>query len=380
MSDAAGVTTTTEASLSWAQALGWRLDRQFLGPVGSGSVVEVVRRLGAVLAMNRQSAELAIRTRRTTSEPDELTTAFEAGEVIVSFAFRGSTHYLAADDGGTYLALRAAGRQWELKSWVAHYRLTPQGWPDFRAAVREALTDGPLTVVELGQALARDRAYRHLEPVFDDGAGTLIKPLSWQGDLSIAPSREGTLTLQRLDTNPRWGGIPALDDAGPCAVLAYFAAYGPATIEHLHYWLGEGLSAGRKRIEGWFAGLSDQLVAVDVDGTPAYVAREHVDSLLAATTSDEVRLLPGHDQWVMGPGTKDTHVIPAAVREVVTRKANLVVHGGVVCGTWTRKADDLAITWLDPRQAPVAAIEAEAQRLGQIVARDLRVSVTKNDC
>ncbi len=187
-----------------------------------------------------------------------------------------------------------------------------------------------MTVVELGEALARHRAYRHLKPVFDEGAGTLIKPLTWQGDLSFGPPRDGRHTFQRLDSNPRWRGIPDLDDAGPRAVTAYLRTYGPATLDHLHYWLGDGLSAGRKRLEAWFAGLGDRLVAVDVEGTAAYVVREDVDALEAARPSDAVRFLPGHDQWVMGPGTKDAHVTPPTRRDLMTRKANPVVVGGVV--------------------------------------------------
>ena len=205
--------------------------------------------------------------------------ALADGEVVKAFAFRGSMHYLSPEEGGIYLALRSAGRQWELPSWVEHYRLTPSDWPDFRAAVRAALSDGPLTVVELGRALTRHRAYRHLKPVFDEGAGTLIKPLTWQGDMSLGPPRDGQHTFQRLDSNPRWRGIPDLDDAGPRAITAYFRTYGPATLDHLHYWLGDGLSAGRRRLEAWFSELGDRLVAVDVEGTAAYVVREDVDAL-----------------------------------------------------------------------------------------------------
>ncbi len=148
--------------------------------------------------------------------------ALAGGEVIKAFAFRGSLHYLSPEEGGIYLALRSAGRQWELASWVEHYGLSPSDWPDFRAAVRAALSDGPLTVVELGRALTRHRAYRHLRPVFDEGAGTLIKPLTWQGDMSFGPPQDGGHTFQRLDSNPRWRGIPDLDDAGPQAITAYF--------------------------------------------------------------------------------------------------------------------------------------------------------------
>jgi hypothetical protein len=367
---------STGASITWAQALAWRMERQLLDPVGSESVAGVVRRLGAVLSMDESLAELAVRTRRAKSRPGELAAALADGEVIKAFAFRGSMHYLSPEEGGIYLALRSAGRQWELPSWVKHYRLSPSDWPDFRAAVRAALSDGPLTLVELGRALTTERAYRHLKPVFDEGAGTLIKPLTWQGDMSFGPPRDGLHTFQRLDSNSRWRGIPDLDDAGPRAITAYFRTYGPATLDHLHYWLGDGLSAGRRRLEAWFSELGDRLVAVDVEGTAAYVAREDVDALIASLPSEAVRFLPGHDQWVIGPGTKDVHVTPSSRRDLMTRKANPVIVGGVMCGTWARKGDELTVTWLDERRRPDEAIERESGRVADLLGRVLHLNLT----
>ncbi len=374
--DAARMGTDAEVSITWAQALAWRMGRHLLDPVGSESVADVVRRLGAVLSMDESLAELAVRTRRTASRPGELAEALADGEVVKAFAFRGSMHYLSPEDGGVYLAVRAAGRQWELPSWVEYYQLGPADWPAFRAAVRDALKDGPLTIPELGEALTRRRAYRHLKPVFDEGAGTLIKPLTWQGDMGFGPRRGGQHTFQRLDDNPRWKGIPDLDDAGPRAITMYLRTYGPATLDHIHYWLGSGLSAGRKRLDRWLSKLGDRLVAVDVDGTTAYVVAEDVDSLTAARPSDRVRFLPGHDQWVMGPGTKDTHVSPSTQREAVTRKANLVTVGGVVRGTWTTKGDQLTVSRLDgKRPPPRRAIEEETGRLADILATDLKLTL-----
>jgi hypothetical protein len=152
--------------------------------------------------------------------------------------------------------------------------------------------------------------------------------------------------------------------------------YGPATLDHLHYWLGEGLSAGRKRLNGWISGLGDRLVAVDFEGTVAYVVRDDVESLVASRPSQAVRFLPGHDQWVIGPGTKDVHVTPPSRRDLVTRKANPLIAGGVVCGTWARKGDDLTVSWLDERQRPDKAIVQEAARLAAILGRDLHLRLT----
>lgn len=361
----------TAASVTPEQALAWRLDRHLLDPVGSGTVADVVRRLGAALAMDAGLAELAVGTRRTSPRPGDLAAARADGTVITVFAFRGSTHHVSPVDGGVYLALRAAGRQWERRSWVEHYRLRPEDWPDFRAAVREALAAGPLTVAELGEAVTSHAAYAHLRPVFDDGAGTLVKPLTWQGDMCLGPSRDGRATFQRLDTNPHWAGIPEVEDAGPWAVLAYLRTYGPATRDHLDHWLGRGLSAGKARLDRWWTGLADRLVAVDVGGRTAYVVDEDLDDLLAAEPlgpTDVVRLLPGHDQWVMAPGTKDELVVPPGTRDLVTRKANLVLAGGVVRGTWTARGGEVEVTWLDDSPRPDAAIAEEAERLAPLLS------------
>ena len=367
------MSTSLEATVTWGQALSWRLERHLLDPVGSESVAAVVRRLGAVLSMDESLAELAVGARRTTSRAGDLAAALADGEVIKAFAFRGSMHYLSPEEGGIYLALRSAGRQWERASWVEYYGLTPAAWPDFRAAVRAALSDGPLTVVELGEAVAGHRAYRHLKPVFDEGAATLIKPLTWQGDMSLGPPRDGQHTFQRLDTNPRWRGIPDLDDAGPRAVTAYLRTYGPATRDHLHYWLVDGLSAGRRRVENWFSELGDELVAVNVEGTEAYVVREDLEALLAARASEAVRFLPGHDQWVIGPGTKDTQVTPPSRRDLMTRKANPVIVGGVVRGTWARRGAELTVTWLDEQGPPEAELEGQVGVLADLLGRNLRL-------
>ena len=81
-------------SISWAQALSWRMKRQLLEPVGAERVEAVVQRLGVVPSMDEGLAELAVRVRRTTSQPGELAQALVDGRVIKAFAFRGAMHYL----------------------------------------------------------------------------------------------------------------------------------------------------------------------------------------------------------------------------------------------------------------------------------------------
>ena len=362
--------------LSWPQALAWRMRQQFLDPVGSGSVEDVVRCLGAIPAQSDVASELGVGLRRERSQPGDVGRALAEGRIIRTFAFRGATQFMAPEDAGIYLALRAAGRQWELPSWQSYYSLTPSDWPFLREAVRDALAAGPLTRDELGRAITAHPRFRHLGFVFEGDAWTLLKPLAWQGDMSFGPLRDGRATFQRLDANPRWAGIPDLDEAGRRAVEHYFRAYGPATPDRLQYWLGAGLSAGRKRIEGWFAGLGDRLAAVDLVGDPAHIMRDDLADLASTSPTSAVRLLPGFDQWLFGPGTADPNIVPPSKRALVSRGANVVLVGGVVSGTWSVARDRVAVDWFAGRPRDADAIADEVARLAAILGRPLEPAVS----
>jgi hypothetical protein len=295
------------------------------------------------------------------------------GRIIKTYAFRGATHLLTPEDGGAYLALRAASRMWELPSWQCFYGLTPSDWPLLREAVREALADGPMTRDELGAAVTARPKFRHLGSAFNDGADTLLKPLAWQGVMSFGPPRDGRATFQRLDRNPRWTGLPDVNEAGMRAVEAYFRTYGPATPDHLRYWLGEGLGVRRKRIQSWITSLGDRLAAVDIDGDSAYVLREDLEELAATPATTAVRLLPGYDQWVLGPGTADANVVPPARRTLVSRGASIVVVGGVVSGTWSLTDDQIVAGWFaEAGPPPREALAEQVERLATILDRPLR--------
>jgi len=363
-------------SVAWSGALAWRLRQQLLEPVGTESVAGVVRRLGAVPAQLDAAAELAVRVRRVRSRSGEVARALADGRIIKTFAFRGATHLMTPEDGGTYLALRASSRMWELPSWQRFYGLAPADWPRLRATVCEALAGGPRTRDELGAAVTARPEFRHLAFAFADGAGTLLKPLAWLGDMSFGPPRDGRATFQRLDGNPRWAGLPDVDEAGMRAVEAYLRGYGPATPDHLRYWLGEGLGAGRKRIRSWIADLGDRLAAVDIEGESAYVLREDAADLAKTHPATAVRLLPGHDQWVLGPGTADRHVVPPGRRGPVSRGANIVIAGGVVSGTWSLSDDRVVVAWFAELGTPPRdALAEEVARLATILDRPMQASV-----
>ena len=355
----------TTPRVTRSQALAWRLRRQHLLG-GAADPTEVVRTLAAVSVFG-SDPDLAVRRRLASpGEPGEVQRALVEGRLVRTFSFRGSVQVMAPETAGRYLALRSAGRQWELRSWVEHYRLTAEDWPEVRALVREVVADGPVPPLAVADALAGSPRFAHLATEFAEPNITLLKPLCWQGDVVLGPDLAGPLLLQSPEVAPSWAGIPALEEAGPRAVLDYVDAYGPTTPERLGYWLGEGLSAGRRRLEQWWAEVQDSLVEVDVDGERRWHLAAHTEALVATRPDPTVVLLPGKDAWVMGPGTKDAWVVPSSQRATMTRGANPVVVDGSVAGTWRADGDVLAVT-----SPPADGLAAEAARLGTLLGLDL---------
>jgi hypothetical protein len=163
-------------------------------------------------------------------------------------------------------------------------------------------------------------------------------------------------------------------------IRAYLAAYGPATTDNLRNWLARGRVSIR-RLRAWVAALGDRLTEVEVDGEPAWIRTEDIDELAAARPSTAVRLLPGFDAYVLGPGTDDPQVIAPARRAAVSRPAGwispVVVAGGVVAGTWELNRDTARITWFrEAGKAPRLGLEAEVSRLGAILDQGLHGEIT----
>jgi hypothetical protein len=369
------------ATITWPQALAWRLERQLLEPVGDASVPEVVRRLCGVQAQVASSAELAIRVRQRRSKPGDVAAALRHGDLVKTWAMRGSLHYLTPEDGGAYLALMAAGRSWERPSWTKAFGATPAVIERLRDTAARALDGRTLTREELTAAIVADRRLKGLADELRSGWSTLLKPLAWQGVLCHGPSQGPRVTFRHpKDASARWPGLPDVDTAARQAVTAYLATYGPATRDRFSAWLSGGWF-GQRVLSGWFEALGDELAEVEVDGERAHLLAKDVDAVASMSASSSVRLLPGFDQYVLGPGTADGHVTPKSRRALVSKQsgwiAPVVVAHGVVSGTWALEADTVQVAWFgEAGRVPRKALGQEVERLGTILGRDLSVAVT----
>jgi hypothetical protein len=365
------------ARISWRQALAWRLGRQLLEPVGDLPAVEVVRRLCGVQAQVASSAETAIRVRQRTPDRGEVAAALGDGALIKTWAMRGTLHLLPADEAGAYLSLLADSRSWETPAWERYFGVSAAQMQALRPVVRDALDGRTLTRDELIAEVTRRKGFEHLGDALQSGWGTLLKPLAWHGDICFGPRQGQRVTFARPEQlSGSWNEVPPADEAAPAVIRAYLGAYGPASAEHVSNWVSRG-AVRKRRLRSWFASLGDEVVQLDVEGEPMYCRAQDADDIAGAKPTRAVRLLPGFDQWVLGPGTDDTHVIPAGHRAAVSRQAGwiapLVVVGGVVAGTWRlERADGVEIEWFSEGGRPSArALGAELARLSNAIGRRL---------
>lgn len=373
------MTRSVTARITWRQALAWRMRRQLLDPVGDVAVAGVVRRLCGVQAQVASSAELAVRLRRRTSRAGEVARALSEGRLIKTWAMRGTLHLLTPEDGGAFLSLVAAGRVWQRPSWERYFGMTAKHWDALREAVREALDGTVLTREELVAKVVARRDLAHVGEALRSGWGTLLKPVAWQGDLCFGPSRGNRVTFMRpAAASARWAGVPDPEEAAPRAIAAYLAAYGPATAREFRNWISRGRVSARQ-MRAWFDGLGDRIAEIEVDGERAYVLAKDLDEIVATRPTPSVRLLPGLDQYVLGPGTDDGHVIAPRRRTAVSRQsgwiAPIVVRGGVVAGTWDLDGGAVRVDWFtEAGRPPVSALKAEVARLATILDRELRLA------
>jgi hypothetical protein len=321
--------------LNWRGVLAWRMRRQFLHRPRATSVPAVVRRLAGVQAQVASAAEQAVAARQPKPRAGAVAAALAGNDLVRTWAMRGTLHVLHPDDAPAFLSLLAQTKVWEKGSWQRTF-VDARQLAAITEAARAALAGKVLTREQLAAAIVAHTRDESIAEHLTSGWGAVLKPLAWQGYLVNGPSEGNRVTF----TQPDWPGLPEPEEAAGIAIPAYLGAYGPASADTFDQWLSRGASK-RAALKGWFAALVEAgaIVAVEVEGEPAYARAEDVDGLATAKPFDEVRLLPAFDQFVLGPGTGDVHIIDAHRRAAISKAAGwispVVVCRGRVAGTWS---------------------------------------------
>jgi Winged helix DNA-binding domain len=358
--------------------------RQALEPLaaaGAGAT-DIVRWLCGVQAQVPSAAALAVAVRREAAAEAGVDEALRDRRLMRTWAMRGTLHLLPSDEAGAYLSLMGATRLWEKGSWQKAF-ISVDDMQALTEAIAAVLDGQTLTREELVAAVTAHlgRSHQALEEQLRSGWAAVLKPVAWQGLLCQAtPSDDAPNRVRFARPDqwlPGWAGVPDPDDAARVVVPAYLRAHGPATMQTLDAWLTRNNSR-KAALRGWFAAVEDDLATVEIEGheggkDDAYLMADDVDDLAATEPSETVRLLPGFDQYVLGPGTSAAAVVPPAHRPDVSRAAGwispVVVAGGRVVGVWEPVDGAVKVQLFDDAPAPpAAALDAEIERVEAILA------------
>ena len=338
----------------------------------------MVRDVGGIQAQMESAAKASLWARVMGLTREDVDRAlWEDRSLVKLWVMRGTVHLISSDDLGIYLlGLRKEGLFRE-RQWMRRYGLRED---DFRAmprAAEEALSSGPLTRRQLGEAVVEQLGERARKWV-EHGYGGVIRLASIEGKVCFGPNQGQEITFVLLDD---WLGPRSMgpsEQAETDLLRRYLHAYGPATPRDFAAWAGMRMGIVREIWER----AKDDLQTVMVDGKEAHLLATELDQIPAeGHAGTSVRLLPYFDVYLLGHKEKG-HLVDPAYYKRVYRKAGwisqaILVNGRVI-GVWTQKATGKRLTvTLEPfepldREVRQAVVE-EAANLGRFLDREAEV-------
>ena len=154
----------------------------------------------------------------------------------------------------------------------------------------------------------------------------LLRRASMEGIICFGPTVNGKATHVLLDS---WldDDLSQVADPGAELVRRYLSAYGSVTPEDYGTWSGLPVAEVRRG----FASIEDELLKVEVDGTPMWMPRTRA-RLLDEVTADErpaIKMLGAFDPYLLGYRTRDLGVGPELLKRVhPARRCHQTDHSG----------------------------------------------------
>lgn len=331
---------------TWRHVLALRLARQHLiGRAAPADLVDVVGEMVGLHAQVMSSAELQAAVRIDGLRAADVREALWGRRSLVkTWAFRQTLHLLTADDLAEFVIAARSLERWHTPGWLRYFNLTEEGVAEVLDAIGDALSDRPMTRVEVVDAVVERVRRPHLRDDMLTGWGTFLAPAAQRGRLVFGPSDgrnvafvDPTDWLGRLIG--RHGGA-ATEEAAADAALGrlierYLAVFPGASREMIARWWGGGRMAGITRA---LAVLGKRVVAIDVEGMRGLVRAVDVDAITAASPAHEARLLPGFDPFTNELPRHVDSVLDDTHHDKVHRTAGwvtpIVLIDGRVAGTW----------------------------------------------
>lgn len=369
-------------SLSWRQALAWRMERHHLvRRAPRNELLAVAARTCGLHAQVMSSAELTLWARVDGLEGDDVRRALWEDRTLVKlWAMRGTLHLLPASELGLWLGGLGTFEHYLKPSWLRNFGITPEELEQLVQAIGAAL-DGELrTRAELGAEVERVTRTPGMSDRVQGSWGPFLKPASYRGLLCFGPGEGQRVRFTRPGS---WvpGGVEHMD--GDQALLditrRYLGAFAPAAREDLARWWAVSPAKARGMLEA----LGDEAVELDVGGDRRWMLAEHAAEAARARPKNVARLLPGFDQWVIGASRTAPALLDPEHKARVYRPQGwispVLLVNGRIDGVWRheRKGKRLQVEIQPfgklPKWARTQA-EREARRLAGFVGGTLDVS------
>ncbi|MEO3887305.1 winged helix DNA-binding domain-containing protein [Nonomuraea sp. B5E05] len=361
--------------LSPQQVLGLRMSSLLLraSPGGAGratGVAEVVSWLGAMQAQDLASGLWSFGVRLPGCTAADVTAALERREALRTWPMRGTIHFVPSRDARWMVELMGV----RVLSGAARRReylgLSEETAVQAMEVLGAALTGGG--------RLSRSECLAVLAGKGIDTSGQRGYHLLWyasqRGLLCIAPNIGNEQSFVLLDEWVPDPHRPERDEALGTIALRYFRGRGPTTRQDFAGWAGLTAADAKRGI----AVAGDALARVTVDGVETYVDAALLDTAPSPAGDDEVLVLPGFDEYLLG--YKDRSLMVADEHKAAIIPGNngifqsTVVRAGRVVAIWkrtlTKSRVRIAVQPLSPlRGSDRAEVERAFERYAQFVER-----------
>jgi hypothetical protein len=328
-------------STTWARVLTLRLRRQhLLERTAPDRFVDVVGEMIGLHAQVMSSAELQAAARVDGLHASDVRDAlWERRSIVKTWAFRQTLHLLTPDDLAEFVVAARSLERWHAPSWLRYFKMTEGQVAEVIDAIGAALSDRPMTRVEVVDAVVARVRRPHLRDSMLTGWGTFLGPAAQRGQLTFGPSDGRNVAFVRPSAwlgrpiDPRRDDPEAANVALGRMLGRYLAVFPGASREMASRWWG-----GRVTVSHALPHVPEPIAEVDVDGIRGLVREADLAELAAIEPDHPARLLPGFDPF--------TNELPRHVEAVlgddhhdrVHRTAGwvtpIVVVDGCVGGTW----------------------------------------------
>ena len=299
-------------------------------------VADVVTWFGAMQSQDLASGLWSLGARLPGRTQADIEAMLEDRQALRTWPMRGTVHLVPPRDARWMLDLMGARAL--------------QGAAGRRTYLGLSDTDANRAVDVLGSTLAgggrltRAQCLEALTAAGISTAGQLGYHLLWYasqcGVTCMAPNLGKEQTFVLLDDWAPDARVVDRDEALALMATRYFRSHGPTTRQDFAGWTGLTAADAKRGI----AGAGEQLVAVTVEGREMIMGADAMDSTggvgVAALARDEVRALPGFDEYLLGFKDRTLMLDPEHKQAVIPGGNGIfqptIVRSGRVVATWKR--------------------------------------------